>query len=154
MENIRKIKSFTLVEIMIVVGVILLLASIAIPNLLRARFTSQESVAMGALRALVTAQTSYRATHSRFASLDELYAENPPYIDSILASGNKQGFTFAVGEALASRFYLTAAPQVSPQGHSFYVDEDGVMCRSDATGASLPNAHVASGCPGSFSEIQ
>jgi prepilin-type N-terminal cleavage/methylation domain-containing protein len=150
----QKQEGFTLVEIMIVVGVILLLAGIAIPNLLRARSTAQEGVAMGAVRCILSVQTAYRATHSQYANLSQLYADYPPYIDAVLASGNKQGYAFSIAGISGSQFYITAVSQVSGRSLSFYSDEDGILCRSNTTNTAMPNAHVAVGCPSGFSEVE
>ena len=147
-------ETFTLVEIMIVVAVILLLAGIAIPNLLRARANAQEGVAMAAIRCLVSSQTAYRATHAQYANLSELNSEYPPYIDAVLASGNKQGYTFGISGISGSQFYITAAPQSSSQAHTFYSDEDGIICRSNAMNATVPNAHTGAGCPSTFAEVE
>jgi type IV pilus assembly protein PilA len=147
-------KGFTLVEIMIVVGIVLLLAAIAIPNLLRARIVAQEGAAIGAIRALVSAEASYRATHSSYANLTNLFIENPPYIDSILASGNKQGYSYSVEGASSSLFYILANYQIPSKASSFYGDEDGLVCRSNTSNATMPNSHIGSGCPAGFSEVE
>ena len=68
------------------------------PNLLRARLSANEATAIAAMRTLSTAYESYRAAQSPPAypsALTDLNASNPPYIDSVLAGGNKSGYSFA-----------------------------------------------------------
>ncbi|HDN86584.1 MAG TPA: type II secretion system protein, partial [Candidatus Omnitrophica bacterium] len=64
-------KGFTLVEIMIVVAIIALLAAIAIPNLLRARITANESAAQANLRTISTALENYAAANNGSYATDE-----------------------------------------------------------------------------------
>ena len=147
-------KGFTLVEIMIVVAIIALLSAIAIPNLLRARVSAQEAAAAAALHTVAAAEIQFRATNPTYATLVQLGAANPPYIDSTLAAGTKQGYVFAATPNVGADFYATAVPQTIAQAHTFYVDEDGVLCRSTATGTAAPIVHTAAGCPAGFAEVQ
>jgi prepilin-type N-terminal cleavage/methylation domain-containing protein len=158
-------KGFTLVEIMIVVAIIALLAAIAIPNLLRARVSAQESAAAAALHTVAAAEIQYRATNPNYGNLNELgpTTSNPPYIDSTLgcAAGTdgaaciKQGYSFVTNPVDASdHFWATAAPQQLTAAHTFYIDEDGILCRSDAVNTAAPAAHTGTGCPANFSEMQ
>lgn len=149
-----KKKGFTLVEIMIVVAIIALLAAIAIPNLLRARISAQESAAAAALHTVLTAEVQFRASNATYANLATLGAATPPYIDGTLAGGVKQGYNFVAVPNAGTNFYATAAPATLAQAHTFYVDEDGVLCRSDATGTAAPGAHTDAGCPAGFTEVQ
>ncbi|MDD5166476.1 MAG: prepilin-type N-terminal cleavage/methylation domain-containing protein [Candidatus Omnitrophica bacterium] len=150
-----KRKGFTLVEIMIVVAIIALLAAIAIPNLLRARISAQEAAAAAALHTVATAEVQWRASHPSYSALSGLDDETPPYIDVTLAAGTKQGYVFATGGVSTTEFYATAVPQGS-NARAYYVDESGVLCRSDAVTGTAVTAHKTAGnnCPGSYSEMQ
>ena len=126
-------KGFTLVEIMIVVAIIILLAAIAIPNLLRARLNANEAAAIASLRTLSTACESYRAGQTSPSYPDELITlgptvSDPPYIDGTLAGGSKQGYVFTyIGSS--NTYNVTASP-VDPKItgiRTFTVDEDGVI---------------------------
>ncbi len=104
-------KAFTLIEIMIVVAIIALLAVIAIPNLLRSRISAQESAAAAAMHTIVSGEVRYRATHPTYISLSGLASENPPYIDSKLGSGARQGYVYTMYNPDASKFYVIATPE-------------------------------------------
>lgn len=103
----QKKNGFSLIELLIVVAIILVIAAIAIPNLLRARIAANESSAVSSLRALNTAQISYDSSYptAGFAStLSSLAGVNcaPPgassacLIDTQLASGSKSGYSFTL----------------------------------------------------------
>ena len=123
-----KQKGFSLIELLIVVAIILIIAAIAIPNLLRARIAANESSAAAAERTLVTAMVTYAGAYPNVgyaAALPNLgpSAGNPCapsaatacLIDVVLASGLKSGYTYAaagtnpVGGTF-SGFLTTAIP--------------------------------------------
>ncbi len=142
-------KGFTLVEIMIVVAIIALLAAIAIPNLLRARLQANEAAATAALHTISAAQQSFRSANADYATLTELGAAAPPYIDIILGCADntcdKQGYGYTTTVNDATTFCATAIPTtVDVSGsRSFCVREDGVI-RVDPEGAAIAT-HAACG---------
>ena len=133
-------KGFTLVEIMIVVAIIVLLAAIAIPNLLRARLNANEASAIASMRTISTAAESFRAAQSppqypaTLGALSDTTGGVPPYIDSVLGGGTKQGYTFTYASAAdasgrRNTFSVVAAPVVGGTTgiRSFFVDHSGVV---------------------------
>ena len=127
-------KGFTLVEIMIVVAIIALLAAIAIPNLLRARITANESAAQANLRTISTALENYAAANNGSYATDEsdLLAPNadPPYLNQSFCGNTIQGYTYSCTLA-ATGYTVTATPaSCGTSGTKTYTIETGGVLSS------------------------
>ena len=140
-------KGFSLIELLIVVAIILIIAAIAIPNLLRSKMAANEASAVGSLRTLNAACVAFSTTYSQFpAALSNLGPSNgatptstmSDLIDSVLASGSKTGYTFSFSAGAGNQSYaVTASPiTVGTTGQRyFYTDQSGVI-RNSTTGAA------------------
>jgi type IV pilus assembly protein PilA len=139
----RRQKGFSLIELLIVVAIILIIAAIAIPNLLRSRIAANEASAVGSVRTINTAEITYASTYPNvgFAALASLGGAGGTsaaagLIDSVLASGTKTGYTLAVvpGSGTPVPSYTITANPVSAQTGTrhFCSDQSGVI-RVDPT---------------------
>jgi prepilin-type N-terminal cleavage/methylation domain-containing protein len=68
----RKQRGFSLIELLIVVAIILIIAAIAIPNLLRSRISANEASAIASMRGINTAQTTYAINYPWIGYADTL----------------------------------------------------------------------------------
>jgi len=73
----RKQKGFSLIELLIVVAIILIIAAIAIPNLMRARIAANESAGASTVRTLNTAEVTYSTTYASAGYAPDLKTLGP-----------------------------------------------------------------------------
>ena len=156
----KKQKGFSLIELLIVVAIILIIAAIAIPNLLRSRMAANEASAVGSLRTINTAEVTYATAYPAngfAAGLGNLGGAAPCgpataatacLIDEVLSvTAIKSGYTFtAVGAGAAPivAYTATAVPVIvgSSGQRAFFTDQSGVI-RYDTTGAGATAASPA-----------
>ncbi len=137
-------RGFTLVEIMIVVAIVAILITLAVPGLLRSKVIANETAALGNLRTINNACQLYHNNEEKYpASLDVLAQTQPPYLDSILASGQKQSYQFIYTLVSNDQFTVNANPTSLGllRGRYFYLDESGVI-RFKNDGPAGPNDEI------------
>ncbi|HUJ95067.1 MAG TPA: prepilin-type N-terminal cleavage/methylation domain-containing protein [Terriglobales bacterium] len=167
----RKQKGFSLIELLIVVAIILIIAAIAIPNLLRARIAANESSAVASLRTINTAQVTYEMAYPTVGYASTLASLGPSavacttpsqtnacIIDFALASAAttaKSGYIFGLAAAAGTgggtanvTYYAGAAPQSFNQSgvRLFCSVEDAVIRFDPNAGSSTTPVASEAGC--------
>src|SRR5438105_6448168 len=119
----NKQKGFSLIELLIVVAIILIIAAIAIPNLLRAKIAANQASAVGSLRTLNTSCIAYSTSYGQFpAALTNLgpiasggTASSPAadLVDSVLSAGSKSGYTSVYTAGARNKSYTITANTIT-----------------------------------------
>jgi prepilin-type N-terminal cleavage/methylation domain-containing protein len=126
-------RGFSLFELLIILAVLLILVTIAIPSLLRSRQAANESAAVNNLRVLNTAQVSYSSSSGGvFGSVSDLVTAG--LVDGRYQTG-VSGYTYAVTLSVNARDYTADATAMSPNTgrYDFYTTPDYVIRYSTVT---------------------
>jgi type IV pilus assembly protein PilA len=144
----KKQKGFSLIELLIVVAIILIIAAIAIPNLIRSKMAANESSAVASLRTINTAEVTYNNNYpGQYGSLVSLGPGGTSctsgqaatsaaacLIDNLLAGGAKSGYVFAVTGSGASVSYgTTATPAANNTGTRQFCSDTNLVLYWSAT---------------------
>jgi type IV pilus assembly protein PilA len=148
----RNNKGFSLIELLIVVAIILIIAAIAIPNLLRSKIAANQASAVASLRTMNTSEVTYSSTYNQgyTSTLAQLgppasgasTSSNAGLTDSVLAGGTKSGYTFAYTAGAAVNgstptYQMTATPvSVGTTGQNYYFTDDSNVIRQNSTQAA------------------
>lgn len=128
-------KGFSLLELLIVIAIILIIATIAIPNLMRSRQAAHEMAAVATLKTLNAAQVAYSSAGGNFGTLADLIANR--LVDETF-TGVKAGYRFAI-ESSGADYTATAVPASSNAGrYAYYSLPDAVVRFSTDTTLAPP----------------
>ncbi len=146
----KRQQGFSLIELLIVVAIILIIAAIAIPNLLRSKMAANEASAVGSLRTINTSGVAYTITYGNFPTkLTDLGPSTSPtssaadLIDSALVTGTKSGYKFSYTASSTYQQYSIAASPITPGvtgQRYFFTSQSGVIrVNLTATATSTDN---------------
>jgi len=163
----RKQKGFSLIELLIVVAIILIIAAIAIPNLLRARMAANESSAVASIRTVTTGEVTYQTAYPTVGYATALVnlggalgaacvpsSTTACLIDSVLANngnpagGGKSGYSFTTGTGTVvggvnAGYTVVAIPlSINQTGIRAFCAEEDAVVRVDPAGV-CSNAEAA-----------
>lgn len=152
-------QGFSLIELLIVVAIILIIAAIAIPNLLKSKMAANQASAVASLRTLNTSEITYSATYNvGFSSTlvqlgppasGNATATNAGLVDSVLAAGTKSGYSFTYSASAAvngvtNNYTINASPiTVGTTGQNYYfTDASAVIRQNTSTTASASDSPI------------
>jgi type IV pilus assembly protein PilA len=135
-------RGFSLIELLIVVAIILIIAAIAIPNLLRARMAANEASAVASLRTMNTALITYNSTYGIYptalSNMADVAAGTSPtstsadLLDPVLSSSapQKSGYNFAYTVSGTVSYAINGNPVTPNQtGIRFFFTDSSAVIR-------------------------
>ena len=134
-------KGFSLLELLIVVAIILIIATIAIPSLLRSRQAANESAAVANVRTINTAQVTYLSSAAgSYGDMAGLIATK--LVDDTF-TGTKAGYTYSIVlDALKQDYTVTANPASSNTGRYGYYSTPDAVVRYSTTATLAPTGQA------------
>ena len=131
MKKINRQPGFTLVEILVVVCILAILASLIVPNIVRARVDANDATAQATLKTIANALENYASANTQYpATTTAMIGPTPPYLSTDYFSGGYNGFTYTA--TLSSYTYsVLATPLGATYGSaSFTISTGGVLVRN------------------------
>jgi type IV pilus assembly protein PilA len=125
---------FSLIELLIVVTIIGILASIAVPNMLASRRAANEGSAQQSMRTIASCEITYLHTKGAGSYADLTQLGLHTLTDSVLSTGTKSGYRFVINVANGSQpqYWAYAIPTITSGlgktgSRRFAISEDGVL---------------------------
>ena len=126
-------RGFSLLELLIVVAIILIIATIAIPSLLRSRQSAQESSAVAQVRTINTAEVTYLSSNGgSYGSIEMLITQG--LLDNRF-SGSVSGYNYSVA-ASQTDYTASATPTSTNAGRFGYFSTPDAVIRYQTTTTS------------------
>jgi type IV pilus assembly protein PilA len=141
----RKQKGFSLIELLIVVAIILIIAAIAIPNLIRSKIAANQASAVASLRTLNTSTVLFNTNYGLYPTALSSMATNgaasstaADMIDNVLSTGTKSGYSFSwSGGGTSGSYAIYASPvALNSTGTVYYYTDQSLVIRSNPAGAA------------------